>query len=146
MSPQEALAKMMRFCSYQDRCTAEVEEKLKVVGLNQKEIDQILDHLIEEKFIDDERFLRSYVLGKFRQKGWGKIKIKATLRMKKISSFKIDEALKLIPEEEYLLQLSKYAERKLNQLNEEDALKTKEKVYRYLLSKGYESNLIMSVI
>lgn len=146
LSPQEALAKMMRFCSYQDRCTAEVEEKLKEAELSQQEIDQIVDHLIDEKFLDDERFLRSFVLGKFRQKGWGKIKIKAALRLKKIVVYKIEEALNLIPEDEYLVQLEKYAQRKLQQLNEDDLSKKKEKLYRHLLSKGYESNLIMAIL
>jgi regulatory protein len=105
LSKEIALEKIKKYCAYQERTHKEVREKLKSIQCHYREIDEIIVALIEEDFLNEERFAITYARGKFRMKSWGKQKIKYALKMKGISEYCIKKGLAQIPEEEYLCTL-----------------------------------------
>ena len=142
LKEKNARQKMEFYCSYQERCHQEVQEKLYSYGLSEKERNQIIVHLIEHNFLNEERFARSFARGKHRIKHWGKIRIVNELKQRQISSPNIKCALTEIPEEEYQDTFDKLAEKHWETIRETNALKKKKKFCDYLLRKGWESNLV----
>ncbi len=142
---KEATIKLMQFCAYRDRCHKEVEEKLREMNMIPAAQAQIIMELMQENFLNEERFARSFVRGKFRIKKWGKIKIKQELKFKEISTPIIKIALTEIDEQKYISTLYEVAEKKLKLLKEPDKFKKKRKLADFLLRKGYESNLVYEV-
>lgn len=139
---QEATIKLMQFCAYRDRSHKEVEEKLKEMNMIPAAKEQIIIQLMREDFLNEERFARSFVRGKFRIKKWGKIKIKQELKFRDISAPIIKLALTEISEIDYQTSLSELAEKKLVLIKESNPYKKKKKLLNYLLQKGYESHLV----
>lgn len=140
LSFSEVLTKLMRFCAYQERSTWEVETKLKTYGLPAAEGDKVVDLLINDNFLSDQRFAEAFVKGKVNAKRWGRYKIIQGLSAKGIRGEIANSALEGIDSTIYKENLIYLRDRKLEQLIGKEKLK--EKVYRYLLSKGYESALI----
>ena len=105
LSPDQVLDKMAKYCAYQERCVKDVTEKLKTFELTQKEKDEILDYLLDNRFVNDERFTKSFVRGKINQSGWGVNKIRFHLVQKGIAKETIDEALGQTDEEVYRQRL-----------------------------------------
>ena len=134
--------KLEFYCSYQERCHQEVQEKLYSYDLSEKERNQIIVHLIEHNFLNEERFARSFARGKHRIKQWGKSRIVNELKQRQISAPNIKCALTEIPEEEYQDTFDKLAEKHWETIRETNALKKKKKFCDYLLRKGWESNLV----
>jgi regulatory protein len=132
----------MQFCAYRDRCHKEVEEKLREMKMIPAAQEQIIMELMQENFLNEERFARSCVRGKFRIKKWGKIKIKQELKFKEISTPIIKLALTEIDEQKYIATIYEIAEKKMKLLKEPDKFKKKKKLADFLLRKGYESNLV----
>lgn len=145
-TPQHALQKIQHYCSYQERSHAEVKEKLYTFGLKKIEVETILATLIENNFLNEERFATLFAGGKFRIKKWGKIKIQYELKQKNISSRNIQKALAEINDEDYFKTLLKLANTKWKSLKGETAISKKIKTTRYLLQKGFENNLIQQAI
>lgn len=143
---KEATIKLMQFCAYRDRSHKEVEEKLNKMNMIPAAQEQIIIQLMQEDFLNEERFARSFVRGKFRIKKWGKIKIKQELKFREISSPIIKIALTEIEQEKYTATLYELAEKKLDLLKEPDSFKKKRKLADFLLRKGYESNLVYEVV
>ena len=141
-SAEEILQKLEYFCSYQERCHVEVQEKLRQFTLSENEKNQIIVHLIEHNFLNEERFARSFARGKFRIKHWGKIRIVNELKQRQISAANIKCALTEISDEEYQNTFDKLAEKHWETIRETNALKKKKKFCDYLLRKGWESNLV----
>jgi regulatory protein len=141
-SLQEAIQKLEYYCSYQERCHNEVKEKLFSLKMNHNEIDAIIVHLIENNFLNEERFACSFARGKHRIKFWGKIRIINELKFRNISKYNIDKALQEIYQEEYLDTFHKTAERHWETISENNIQKKKKKFCDYLLRKGFESNLV----
>ena len=143
-SQKEALAKLQRYCAYQERCHHEVKEKLSGFGIWGDWADQIIVRLIEENFLNEERYAGCIVRGKFKYKKWGRIKIIQRLKEKRISPNLIRLSLKEISEEDYLATLQLLIEKKDDSLHlkETDPFKRKQKIAKYLQQKGYESPLI----
>ena len=139
---KEATIKLMQFCAYRDRSHKEVEEKLSKMNMIPAAQEQIIIQLIQEDFLNEERFARSFVRGKFRIKKWGKIKIKQELKFREISAPIIKNALTEIDQQKYIATLYELAEKKLKLLKEPDKFKKKRKLADFLLRKGYESNLV----
>ncbi|WP_243870398.1 RecX family transcriptional regulator [Salegentibacter sp. BDJ18] len=139
---KEATIKLMQFCAYRDRCHKEVEEKLREMKMIPAAQEQIIMELMQENFLNEERFARSFVRGKFRIKKWGKIKIKQELKFKEISTPIIKLALTEIDEQKYIATIYEIAEKKMKLLKEPDKFKKKKKLADFLLRKGYESNLV----
>lgn len=138
----EAKLKLEHYCSYQERCHQEVMQKLYDLEIKSNEADVVIVHLIENNFLNEERFARSFARGKHRIKQWGKVRIVNELKQRKISAPNIKCALTEISEEEYSDTLDKLAERHWESLKEPNTQKKKKKFCDYLLRKGWESNLV----
>lgn len=142
LTPEQALQKLKQYCAYQERCHQEVTEKLYALGVWKKEHDAIIATLIEENYLNEERFAIQFAGGKFRAKQWGRVKIKYELKQRQVSEYCIKKALKQISEEDYLSTLEKLAEQKYASLKGEQYLVRKKKTMDYLVGKGYEAGLV----
>lgn len=143
---EEAQRKMEHYCAYQERCHDEVIQKLRSMNMIPQAIDAIVVHLLDNNFLNEERFACSFARGKFRIKHWGKRRIINELKARNISRYNIERALKEIPEEEYLETFHSIAEKQWQTVRETNIMKKKKKVMDYLLRKGYESNIVQDKI
>ena len=144
---EKAFQKAKYYCAYQERSHAEVKKKLYGFGLYKNEVEILLSQLIEENYLNEERFAIAFAGGKFRIKQWGKTKIKYELKMRQISDYNIKKALSQIEEEDYLKTLQKLAAEKLATLkSEKNIFIRKSKLQNYLVGKGYEFNLIGEIV
>lgn len=135
--------RLAKYCAYQDRCQWEVENKFTEFNLIPEARDEIMIYLIQNKFLNEERFAKSFARGKFNQKNWGKIKIRIELKKRKIPTKLIETALKEIDENDYWETLKILFEKKKETLrSERESFKKKAKIRNYLLQKGYEADLI----
>ena len=147
LTPNQALSKIKHFCAYQERCHSEVKEKLYGFGLNKNEVDEILSRLIEENYLNEERFATQFAGGKFRIKKWGRVKIKYELRKKQVSDYCIKKALAAIDDKDYVKILQKIFTDKLKTLKgEKNIFIKKRKLQDHILQKGFESELIHKLI
>ena len=146
LTPGQALQKLRHYCAYQERCHSEVKEKLYSLGVFKKDLDGIIATLIEEGYLDEERFALAFAGGKFRIKQWGRVKIKYELKQKRVSDYSINKALKQINEKEYIAVLKKLAEDKYASLKNEQPLMRKKKTMDYLLQKGFEGEMVRGVM
>lgn len=146
LDPKSALAKAESWCAYQERSQHEVRNKLYEYGLRPNEVEQLITELIVTNFLNEERFAMAYVSGKVNIKKWGKIKIKQGLKLKKVPDKLIQKALNYIDGDKYLENLKYIALKKSAVLPEKNALKKKYKLFSYLQSKGFESDLIFDVL
>lgn len=142
LSIDEARLKLEYYCSYQERCHLDVVDKLKQLDVAKPYIDDIIVHLIQNDFLNEERFARSFARGKHRIKSWGRIRIVNELKQRHISAPNIKYALTEIPEGEYQDTLDKLAERHWETIRETNPQKKKKKFCDYLLRKGWESNKV----
>jgi len=141
----EALAKMQKFCAYQERCMQDVRSKLYQFGIKNSEAEFVIAELISEKYINEERFAKTFARGKFRINRWGKVKIEVALKQKNISPFCIKKGLQEISSSEYSKTIQLLI-KKLS-INKQDLTKTeKAKIIRSLLSKGFEIAEIQKVL
>lgn len=145
-SREQAKLKAESYCAYQERSQFEVRNKLYEWGLHQKDVEEIISELIDQNFLNEERFTTAYTLGKFRIKGWGRMKIKQGLKLKQVPEKMIQKALKSIDEEDYSKCLRQIIEKKSNLISEKDPFKRRYLLSRYAASKGYESDLIADQI
>ena len=141
-----ALAKAENYCAYQERSQQEVRDKLYEWGLWTSAVENIITKLIEENYLNEERFAKAYTRGKFNQKSWGKIKIKMGLKLKKVSPPLIKKALMTIDLDDYMATLSRIIEKKDKTLTESNARKRQYKLQQYALSRGFETELTAEVL
>lgn len=134
--------KIEHYCAYQERCHEEVISKLKSLKLPFDQIDEYVAYLIENNYLNEERFACSFVRGKHNIKKWGKVRLINELKLRKISKFIIDKALKEITPETYFTTFNSLAEKEWDTIKESNFQKKKRKFCDFLLRKGYESNLI----
>jgi len=144
--PKEALAKAEHYCAYQERAQQEVRDKLYDWGLWPDAVESTISGLISGGFLNEERFAKAYVTGKFRQKGWGKIKIKQGLKLKCVPDVLIKKALLLIDADAYTETLTNILTKKARTLAERDTYKRRYKLQQYALSRGYENDIILDVL
>jgi len=145
-SLDEAQKKLEFYCAYQERSHKEVVTKLKDMRMIPDAIDVIVVHLIQNNFLNEERFAKAFVRGKFRIKKWGKNRLKQELKRKDISKTIIDIALKEIDADEYLETFYALAEKKVETIKEANSYKKKKKLADYLLYRGWESPLVYDVV
>jgi regulatory protein len=144
---EKAWQKIKHYCAYQERSHAEAREKLYSFGLYRQEVETLLSQLIEENYLNEERFAVAFAGGKFRMKQWGKTKIKYELQQKRVSAYCIKTALALIDEADYERCLQKLAAAKLATLqNEKNIFAKKTKLQNYLLQKGFESSRVVPIV
>jgi len=143
---EEALTKLQRYCAYQDRCHKEVAQKLKDMQMIPQASEQIIMTLIEENFLNEERFAMAYVRGKFKIKKWGRRRLTSELKQRNISKFLINQALGQISDVEYQTVFEALAYKKANSLKGVSVLKKKKKLADYLLYRGWEPYLVYEKI
>lgn len=142
----EVKRKLEQYCVYQDRCHKEIEQKIKDYNLIPEARELILLSLLQDNFLNEERFSKSFARGKFRIKKWGKQRIVRELKFRNISKYNITIALKEIDEEEYISTLYSLLEKKNKLTIETNQFKRKKKIADYLLYKGFESSLVYQAI
>lgn len=143
---EQAKKKLEYFCCYQERCHEEVIKKLQTMKVPAEERDVIIVYLIDNDFLNEERFACSFARGKHRIKQWGKIRIVNELKIRKISQYNIKKALGEITEQEYNDTLHFLIEKSLKEIKENNPLKRQKKLVDFLLRKGYEYVLILDKI
>ena len=146
LTSDQVLDKMAKYCAYQERCVKDVREKLKTFDLPDEEKAKILDYLLDNRFVNDERFTKSFVRGKVNQSGWGLNKIRFHLMQKGIAKELIDEALGQTDEEVYRQRLVDILKAKAKTIKAENNFEKKRKLAVYALQKGFESNLVWEVL
>ncbi|GAL70227.1 regulatory protein RecX [Jejuia pallidilutea] len=139
---QEATRKLERYCAYQERCHKEVRQKLVSMHMIPEAIDVIIVHLLEHNYLNETRFAKTFVRGKFRMKAWGRRRLTFELKQKDISKVNINQALAEIDNAEYIEVFNGLAEKKANTMTETSTLKKKRKLIDYLLYRGWESHLV----
>ncbi len=146
-TPDQALPKAKQYCAYQERSHSEVKEKLYGFGLTTKEVEQIISILIEENYLNEERFAIQFAGGHFRSKKWGRVKITHALKQKQVSPYCIKKALQQINEDDYLKILQQHFDAKLKTLkSEKNIFIKKRKLQDHLMQKGFETELIRELI
>lgn len=146
LTPLVALEKLKNWCAYQERSQFEVRNKLYEYGVYNDDAENIITQLIQENFLNEERFAIAFARGKFRIKHWGKIKIKIELKQHKVSDYCIKKALNQIDGNEYFATLEKIIEKKKSEIKEPNKIKKHYKIIKYAMSRGYEQDLIMEAI
>ena len=140
---EKAFSAAKHYCAYQERCHSEVRKKLYSLNLGKKDVETVITNLIEENYLNEERFAIAYARGKFRMNQWGKIKIAASLNQRKISAYCIRKALAAINEADYQKTFTTIAGKKLQSLgSEKNIFIRKRKLRDHLLQKGYEAGMI----
>jgi len=137
-----ATERLKNYCAIQDRCQWDVIQKMKEWGLLEVTQNHLLEQLIQEHYVDEERYSRSFCRGKFRIKKWGKRKIINELKKKCISDVCITNGLEEIDDIEYLEKLDGIFQKKKDSIKEKNHFIKKKKIATYLINKGYESNLV----
>ena len=146
LSPKEALVKIQHYCAYQERSHKEVKNKLFEYGLYASEVDEILAQVITDGFLNEERFAKAFAGGKFRIKKWGRLKIKQELEMLGLTSRCVASGLKEIDASDYKKALKALIRKKASQITEKNEFKRKSLVARFVIGKGYESEIVWEMV
>lgn len=143
---QTATSKAESYCAYQERSQYEARGKLLDLGMRNDELEEIIAHLIENNFLNEERFANAYAQGKLRIKGWGKNKIAQGLKFKQVSVPLVKKALKNLNETEYLEKLKEVLDKKQETIKEKTNYQKNFKLVQYALSRGFERDLIFFML
>jgi regulatory protein len=146
ISPQEALAKIRKYCAYQERSHQEVKNKLFEFGLYSNEVEEITARLITEGFLNEERFAKAFAGGKFRMQKWGRNKIIYQLEGRGLTKTCIQRGLREIEETDYRKTLTEVILKKTNQIQENNLFKKRERIARYTIARGYEPELVWVIV
>ena len=146
LTPNQVLDKMAKYCAYQERCVKDVRDKLKTFEISEEEKAKILDYLLDNRFVNDERFAKSFVRGKVNQSGWGVNKIRFHLIQKGIDKDIIEEALGQTDEEAYRQRLIEILETKSKTVKASNDFEKKRKLAVYAMQKGFEGSLVWEVL
>lgn len=146
MSKENALYRVAALCSKCEQAEHDIRTKLKSWGISSYDIDTIIQRLIDEKYIDEERFAIAFTRDKFRFNGWGRLKIAYHLRLKHISQQAVDNAIADIEEEAYIQSLELILSSKLRTLKNKEPLQVKASLLRFASSRGFEPALICRLI
>ncbi|MEZ4777266.1 MAG: regulatory protein RecX [Bacteroidia bacterium] len=143
----EILKKIYQYCAYQDRSTGEVRKKLTEWEVSDEDQEKLIVHLESEKFLNEERYVRSFVRGKFFYKNWGRNKIRHELRMKNISMTLVQKVMEdEIDADTYEKTIQKLIGQKRQQHRADSPEKQNEKIFRFLLQKGFEGEWIHTAL
>ena len=139
---REAKIKAARFCAYRERAPMEVREKLAAYGLEGDQMEEVLNELIEENFLNESRFASAYARGKLRSNKWGKIKIRKGLESYQLNQSAIDQALKELPQDEYLSIMVQLIKKKQRSLKVTNPFVRNHKIAHFVISKGFEPDIV----
>ncbi|MBT8218348.1 MAG: RecX family transcriptional regulator [Bacteroidia bacterium] len=146
MTYEEALVKMERYCAYQERCHSDVRKKLIQLGVFGDRLEKVMASLIENNFLNEQRFANSYTSGKYRLKAWGRRKIKHALESKSISNYCVQKAMLEINDLEYQAVLHRALHKYLSNLSNLSLFEKRGRLYKYAYNKGYEKEIINIVL
>ena len=146
LSPDQVLDKMAKYCAYQERCVKDVTEKLKTFDISPKDKEEILNYLIDNRFVNDKRFAKSFVRGKINQSGWGLNKIRFHLMQKGIDKAIIDEALQAYDEEGYHQRLVEVLRSKAKTIKAANDFEKKRTLAAFAMQRGFEASLVWEVL
>jgi regulatory protein len=146
LAPSEVKKKIYHYCAYQERCHQEVRNKLYDLGLRTSEVDEMISHLITERYLNEERFAKAFAGGKFRLKNWGKIKIIQSLESKGLTQNCIKAGLSEIQEDDYRNTIESLVMKKIDSLEELNLFVKREKISNYLIQKGFEPSLVWAIV
>ena len=141
-----ALEKGANYCAYQERCQHEVRQKLYELKLDSDDVEEVLMMLIQDDFVNEERFAKAYCRGKFNQNKWGRTKIIQGLKQKKVSERCIRTGLKEIDIDKYQEVLVLILEKKRALIKDKNQWVIKKKLLNYAIQKGYEYEIIQNLI
>ena len=143
---EEARKKLESYCAYQERCHKEVDRKLDDMNVIPLVKEEIILYLLQHDFLNEERFAKSFARGKFIIKRWGKVRITRELKLRDISKYNIEVALKEISIEDYTRTFNVLSEKKCASIKESNIYKKRKKLADYLLYRGWESELVYQKI
>ena len=146
LSFSQIMEKTKRYCAYQERCKQNVFNKLHEWSVEKDKIEQVIKELVAEGYLNEERFVESFVRGKLNIKSWGTQKIIDELKRRNIGDASIKKAINEIDRKIYLEKLHKLGQKWLNKHKHESKPNQKQKIFRYLFSKGYEQQDILGFI
>ena len=146
LTPSQALLKAQQNCAYQERCQQEMRDKLQGWGLYTDAVENIIASLINDNFLNEERFAKAYSGGKFRIKKWGKIKIKMELKNRKISEYCIRKAMEEINDADYFKTIKELIEKKSREIKGGKMQIRNYKIVQYITSKGFEQNIVWDIL
>ncbi|WP_374465117.1 regulatory protein RecX [Chryseobacterium sp.] len=142
---EEIKQKLVNYCVYQDRCHAEVEQKMREFLLIDEAKEEIILYLLKENYLNEERFTRSYIRGKFYIKHWGKNKIKMNLKQKQISEKLINSCFDEIDDADYEKAIRKIFDDYYSRQTGLKEYQKKNKTIKHLMSKGFEYEKIIDI-
>ena len=146
LTPPEALHRAAALCSSAEHCTADIREKLARGGVTEADSRTIIDRLVQERFIDEQRYAVAFVKDKFRFSGWGRIKMRYALQQKRIDGSDIDHALATLDEEPYNDRLLELLQAKSRSIRDDDPEARRAKLFRFAASRGFEPSLILNAL
>ncbi len=140
------LKKLQHYCAYQERCHEEVRTKLLSLKIYGSGLEEVINKLIEDDFLNEERFAKAFAGGKYRMKKWGRMKIINELKQRKISDYCIRKGMEEIEQDDYLKTLRQLLNATFKKYKSSNLYETKSKTARYLISRGYESDLVWGML
>ncbi len=143
---EAALTIMKSYCASEDRCHQDIDQKLIAYQLSKDDRENILASLISEGFLNESRFAKSFVRGKFKINKWGRLRIVQALTIKGISTYCIEDGLKEIDENSYKQTLEQLIKSKIKGQETTNSFELKTKIMRYVYSKGYEQSLVFNLV
>jgi len=147
LTESEALRKIAAYCAYQERCEQEVRQKLTSWNIAYQTIENLIEKLQNEDFINEKRYINSFINGKFRLKKWGRIKIRYALRQKGLPDLAIDKGLQEMDTESYVETLEILAQQKANSIQySKQNPKSKQTLFRFLQQRGFEIEFIQETL
>lgn len=146
LSSDQVLDKMAKYCAYQERCVKDVVDKLKTFDLSSKDQEEILNYLIDNRFVNNERFAHAFVRGKINQSGWGLNKIRFHLMQKGIAKETIEGALQEADTEMYRQRLIELLQSKAKTVRATNDFEKKRKLAAFALQRGFEASLVWKVL
>ena len=146
LTPPEALHRAAALCSSAEHCTADIREKLARWGVTEADSRTIIARLVQERFIDEQRYAVAFVKDKFRFSGWGRIKMRYALQQKRIDGSDIDHALATLDEEQYNDRLLELLQAKSRSIRDDDPEARRAKLFRFAASRGFEPSLIFNAL
>jgi regulatory protein len=142
INTNEIFTRMAALCSRSEQCSPDIHKKITAAGIGNDEAEEIIEKLKAEKFIDDGRYILSYVSDKFKFNKWGKVKIKHSLKMKGLPDDKIQEGLDGLDEKKYRDLLLRTMKEKARKVKKQNKFEKMGQVIRFAQTRGFEPELI----
>jgi len=146
MDGKTALKRLAALCAKAEHCTGEMLRKMQQWGLSEEEQNEVMDYLVEHKFVDDERYTKAFISDKLKYNKWGRYRIASELRMKQVDASIIEEALGDIGDEQWLEVLRPLIAQKLGTVKADGDYERSMKTIKYALSRGFDIDLVRKAI